>query len=472
MTTSGDEADPGTIESLSALRADLADAKDRLDRAIVDRDALATELRRANRALRALSESNRAIAYLRDEASLQEEVCRVIVEAAGYKMAWIGVAQADEARSVRPVAQAGFEQGYVALANVSWDEASERGRGPMGVAIRSRRPVVVRDVETDPDFAPWRAQAIERGYGSTLTVPFMLEGDDGREIVAVIGIYAPESEAFDSQEVKFLQDLATDLAFGLSRLRLERVRRKQEDELLRRDVLLQQARQLAQLKARFVSSLSHDLRTPLTSLFGYLEFLADGFDDGLTPTQRDLVSKLDRTARRIETLVDDLLDYARLDAGTFELDRAEFDLAAQIQEVLEVLENQAREANVRLVSEPAADPLPILGDSPRLERVLINLVQNAVKFSPTQGEVVVRADRRGPLVRVEVADAGPGVAIEDCARIFTPFVQLEGGRRKGGTGLGLSIAKAIVEAHQGRIGVESEPGRGSTFWFELPVLDA
>jgi len=229
------------------------------------------------------------------------------------------------------------------------------------------------------------------------------------------------------------------------------------------------ARQLNALTSAFINSVSHELRTPLTSIMGYAEFLEDRIEGELSLQQGEFVKQIQRGVRRLKHLVDDLLDAARLDAGTFKLTKQEADLSREVREIVESLRPQVEEAQVRLEVEVADEPLVARFDTQRVEQILINLLFNAIKFTPSGGEIRVRACREGDCLRCEVADTGIGIPPGDIPKLFQRFHQLEGGLRKTeGTGLGLSICKALVDAHGGAIGVESEPGKGSTFWFTLP----
>ena len=171
-------------------------------------------LNRSNRALRALSSCNAVLIHASDEDKLLQKMCRVITETGGYRFAWIGYLEHDEEQTVRPVAHAGFEQGYLDVARVSYAD-TERGRGPGGQAIRRGEPVVVRDVMSDPSFAPWREEAIERGYASVLALPLRNKG----EVFGNLSIFAAETNAFDADEMRLLTELADDLAFGIVGLR-------------------------------------------------------------------------------------------------------------------------------------------------------------------------------------------------------------------------------------------------------------
>src|SRR5262249_11429771 len=154
---------------------------------------------------------NQAVIRAAEEIELLQEVCRIIVETAGYRLCWVGYAGQDEAKTVRPVAQGGYEEGYLKTVNVTWAD-TERGRGPVGLAIRSREPAVFQDVAADPGFAPWRREALKRGYASVIGIPLFV----GDAVLGALAIYASEPDAFDPDEVGLLQALADDLAHGIT----------------------------------------------------------------------------------------------------------------------------------------------------------------------------------------------------------------------------------------------------------------
>ncbi len=198
-------------------------------RDITERKRAETDLRKINRAMRMISLCNQEMVRATDEAALLQTICQIIVEHGGYRMAWVGFAEQDEARSVRPVAKAGFEEGYLDNLNITWADA-ERGRGPTGTVIRTGQPVQTRNILTDPAFAPWRAAAIQRGYGSSIALP--LHG--GGRCFGALMIYAAEPDAFDAEEVKLMGELAGDLAYGIDVLRQQAERERAEAALHRR----------------------------------------------------------------------------------------------------------------------------------------------------------------------------------------------------------------------------------------------
>jgi PAS domain S-box-containing protein len=242
------------------------------------------------------------------------------------------------------------------------------------------------------------------------------------------------------------------------------------EEIAQRTAELRKAQELDNLKSNFVNAVTHELRTPLTSIKGYAEFLEDGIGGELTPEQMGFVRELEVGAQRLERLVDDLLDFARIEAGTFKLKVSDSDLSARIRETACSLDPQARAARLTLAVEVPEEPVTLPMDAERVGQVILNLLSNAIKFTPPGGTITVRTRVEDDSVRCEVADNGIGISSEDVPRLFQRFSQLESGVRSGGgTGLGLSISKTIIEAHGGTIGVRSAVGQGSTFWFSLPL---
>ncbi len=185
-----------------------------MGRDVTERKRSDAEIRRISRANRALSRCNEAVIRATEEAALLQEICEVAVEEAGYRLCWVGRVAHDTDKSVVPVAQAGFENGYLKTLRLTWAD-SERGRGPTGTCIRTRQTVVAKQIATDPGMALWRTEALKRGYASSIAIPLLI--DD--EVFGALMIYASEPDAFGDQEVKLLTELANDLAFGIKTLR-------------------------------------------------------------------------------------------------------------------------------------------------------------------------------------------------------------------------------------------------------------
>jgi signal transduction histidine kinase len=230
----------------------------------------------------------------------------------------------------------------------------------------------------------------------------------------------------------------------------------------------QQLLEIDRLKDEFVSSISHELRTPLTSIAGYVELLQEEEED---LEKRGHLAIVGRNAERLLGLVSDLLFAARLQYGELELERSKVDLRSLVEQCIESARPRALAASVQLDLEVEEVPL-VLGEQAKLAQLLDNLVSNAIKFTPRDGHVGVRLTAHHDVIRIEVSDTGIGIPDRERARLFERFFRAQSAleRQIQGTGLGLYISKAIVDAHDGRIGVDSVPGEGTTFVVELPVV--
>ncbi|MGB7537027.1 MAG: PAS domain S-box protein, partial [Anaerolineales bacterium] len=186
---------------------------------ITERRRKEAELARVNRMLKAISESNQAMMRARNESDFMEEACRIVVESCGHAMVWIGMAQQDEGRTVRPVAYSGFDEGYLDTLHVTWAD-SERGRGPTGTAIRTGKISQCRNMRTDPAFAPWCAEALKRGYASSIALPLLGE----ERAFGAVTIYSRELDSFSDEEVALLAELADDLSYGIQAIRMRGMR--------------------------------------------------------------------------------------------------------------------------------------------------------------------------------------------------------------------------------------------------------
>ena len=213
------------------------------------------ELDRLNRALRTTSFFSQAMAHAATEAALIADVCRGIVEEGRFKMAWVGYAEDDKNKSVRPVAHAGFEQGYLEKADITWAD-TERGRGPTGSAIRLRQPVACRNILNDSAFQPWREEAVKRGYASSLVLPLV---DAGRAFGA-LSVYAVEPDAFDAVEVRLLAELANDLAFAIRAHRTRNEHQRMEESLRRSEAELKEAQRIAHVGSWWLDLATNEVR--------------------------------------------------------------------------------------------------------------------------------------------------------------------------------------------------------------------
>jgi signal transduction histidine kinase len=224
-------------------------------------------------------------------------------------------------------------------------------------------------------------------------------------------------------------------------------------------------REMEKARRDLVAAVSHDLRTPLAATRALIEALADGVAND-PQTERRYLSSASRELEHLSRLVDDLFELARIDAGVLDLTLEEASLHDMVSDTISSFQPQAEQKGVRLVGEISGDVDPVLANPPRLQRVLHNLVSNALRHTPADGTVTLRAAPEGDVARVEVSDTGGGIAAEDLPRVFERSFRPEEGDTPG-AGLGLAIARGLVEAHGGTMDVDSESGRGSCFRFTL-----
>ncbi len=454
----------GRILGSLAMMSDMSEQKER-----------ESELRRLNRALRVLTECNELLLRAPGETELLRDLCRLLVDVGGYRLAWVAHAEHDEARSVLPLAQAGYERGYLEAVRITWAD-TELGRGPTGTCIRTARPCIARNILTDPAFAPWREEAIRRGYASSIALPLCSDG----EVMGALNLYSAEPDAFDEEEVKLLVQLADDLAYGIAVEHSREERRRAEEERNRAEEALRlhaaelerrvedRTAQLTEINAElesFTYSVSHDLRAPLRAMQGFAQALLEDYGNGLDETAREYSSRIVAASERMDELIRDLLAYSRL--GREELRLKPVSLASTVTEVMDHLDPELRAKSAQVAVQGS---LPdVLAHRATLGRVVSNLVTNAVKFvgKGVEPKVRVRAEEHRGRVRLWIEDNGIGIARENHARIFGVFERLHGVETFPGAGIGLAIVRKGMERMGGDAGVESEPGKGSRFWIEL-----
>jgi len=222
-------------------------------------------------------------------------------------------------------------------------------------------------------------------------------------------------------------------------------------------------------KSEFLANMSHELRTPLNAIIGFSQVLQEQIFGDVNEKQREYLEDILSSGNHLLSLINDVLDLSKVEAGQMELVPAPFSLRETLERGVVMVRERASRNGIDLTLEQAPDVDVVRGDERRVRQVVFNLLSNAVKFTPGGGNVVVGARRVGNEVEVSVKDTGPGIARVDHERVFHEFQQTELGERHEGTGLGLALSKRLVELHGGRIWLESELGHGSRFVFTLPV---
>jgi signal transduction histidine kinase len=318
--------------------------------------------------------------------------------------------------------------------------------------LRTNQTVYRRDMSS-ADY-PEENEFLALGLHCRLATPLL----QGARAIGMLSLVRKERDAFSSDDIELAGLLGRLVASAVQNIRAYESERKTVDEL----------RRLSALRADFVSLVSHELRTPMAAVIGAARTLQQRWRE-LSPDQREsFLELIAGETNRLAELIGDVLDTSRIEAGTFSFRFREVDLAQLVHDA--VATAQLGQDEVRLRAD-VQSPLPeIRGDHDRLRQVLTNLIDNAIKYSPAEGEVEVRAYQENGRVVVDVRDEGPGIAKADQKLIFEKFGRVTGsGATRPGTGLGLFIARSIAEAHGGALEVQSAPEQGATFTLELPL---
>jgi signal transduction histidine kinase len=293
-------------------------------------------------------------------------------------------------------------------------------------------------------------------------------------LVAVTGLSLWHTKLTLSQAADELRE--SNLALRESEAGLEqRVRERTADlEQSQRELAVARDEALAanRHKSAFLANMSHELRTPLNAIIGFSEVLGERIFGELNEKQAEYIGDIHQSGHHLLSLINDILDLSKIEAGRLELQLDAFMLPQTVENALVLMKERAARRQVELVRELAPAVGKVVADERKIKQVLINLLSNAVKFTPAGGRVTVRVDLADPdTLRLEVRDDGIGIKPEDHALIFEEFRQASGNyaQKQEGTGLGLALSKRLVEAHGGHIGVVSALGEGSTFWFTLPL---
>jgi len=229
-------------------------------------------------------------------------------------------------------------------------------------------------------------------------------------------------------------------------------------------------KRLEEIRKDFVANVSHELRTPISSIKGYAETLLDGKVDG-EDNVKEFLSIIYQNSNRLANLIDDLLDLSKIESGKMKMEFEPLEILPIVNRCVSVLEKSAKDKSLSIKLD-IPDELPrVLGDHKRLAQVFLNLLDNAIKYTPEGGSITISAASKEKITQIDISDTGIGISEKDLPRIFERFYRVDKAhsRELGGTGLGLSIVKHIVQAHDGQVWVQSMLGQGSTFSFTIPI---
>lgn len=321
------------------------------------------------------------------------------------------------------------------------------GSGVVGMCAFDLRPVR----HGEPGAAPLAVPGVRGRASSLLAVPLV----QGNQALGVL-VALDKPGGFNGDDQEFLSLFASQVAVQI-----------------RNSQLFEHTKSLDRLKSEFVAVVSHETRTPLTSVKGALELLFDERYFKNNDQQVKLLTIAHANAERMLLLINDILDFSKLESASLPMTIERQSLEPVVRQAAHNLRMLIEERRILLELDLPADLPDALIDPHRIAQVLTNLLSNAIKFSPAGGRIEVSARATGKALRVQVRDHGDGIAAKDVPKLFRKFQQIDSGatRKVGGTGLGLVICKGIVEQHGGQVGVDTEPGKGSAFWFTLPAAE-
>ncbi|HYE93124.1 MAG TPA: GAF domain-containing protein, partial [Terriglobales bacterium] len=330
-----------------------------------------------------------------------------------------------------------------------------------GRAFLERRTIQVPDIlEAAHEFPRGAEMARHAGHRTTLATPLLRP--DGA--LGVLLVRRTEVRPFGDKQVALLRTFADQAVIAIENVRLFA-------ELQERTTQLQVANRH---KDEFLANMSHELRTPLNAIIGFSEVMLERMFGDVNDKQEEYLNDILSSGRHLLSLINDILDLSKIEAGRMELDLADFNLAVAIDNAMTLVHERAARRGLTLTQEVDASVGDFKGDERKIKQVLLNLLSNAIKFTPEGGRVEVRASLKGDVVEIAVKDTGVGIAPEDQETVFEEFRQVgtDLARKHEGTGLGLALSRRFVELHGGNLWLESEVGVGSTFTFALPVRRA
>jgi signal transduction histidine kinase len=414
------------------------------------------ELGRSVEELKALGEVSRAVSSTLDlEVVLQTIVSRASQLAGADGCAIYEYEEGAEEFQVR--ATHNFDASFVEALQAM---PLRKGEGAMGRATEAREPLQIADIGVPGAYeSRVRNVLIEAGYRAVISVPMLLE----EQVIGSLSLVRKAPDQFPAEVVELLKNLATQSALAIQNARLFRE-------------IADKSRQLeatSRHKSEFLANMSHELRTPLNAILGFSEVLAERMFGEVNAKQAEYLQDILSSGRHLLSLINDILDLSKVEAGRLELELGRFHLPTALDNALTLVRERATRHGITLTQTVDAGVGDLVADERKIKQILLNLLSNAVKFTPEGGRVGLTATATDRVVTIAVSDTGIGIAPEDQAAIFEEFRQVgrEDARKQEGTGLGLTLAKKFVELHGGRIWVASHVGQGSTFSFTLPAAE-
>jgi len=331
-----------------------------------------------------------------------------------------------------------------------------KGEGALGQMLVTGEPVQIKDIRDEGSYqSRVREKLLRLGFRSLLVVPLTRDN----HLLGGLAVNRKSPGEFDADVIALLKTFATQSALAIQNARLFR-----EIELKGRQLEV-----ASQHKSEFLANMSHELRTPLNAIIGFSEVLSERLFGEMNEKQSEYVRDITESGRHLLSLINEILDLSKIEAGRMELDLAEFDLGTAIGNTLTLVRERAERRGIRLSCAIDDEVTTIHADERKVKQVLLNLLSNALKFTPEGGAIEITTRVADVMVEVSVTDTGVGIAPEDLETVFDEFRQVGSASKKiEGTGLGLAISRKFVELHGGRIRVTSTPGTGSTFAFTLP----
>jgi signal transduction histidine kinase/ActR/RegA family two-component response regulator len=329
--------------------------------------------------------------------------------------------------------------------------------GITGYVIDSRRSLHLPDLRTLPEDSPFEIVAVDEDpTNSYIGVPLMSRD----EVIGVLSVQSRRPDAYSEEDLRLLETVATQASTAIENARAYERLAQTAEEL----------REIDRFKTQFLANMSHELRTPLNSIIGFSRVMLKGIDGPLTELQSADLQSIHSSGQHLLSLINSILDMSKIEAGKMELAIEDIDLQPVFDAVIDTTKALIKDRPVELHIIVPEDLPTVRADAQRVRQVLLNLMSNAAKFTD-EGQITLSAEAGPDTVTISVADTGIGIDPEAQKRLFIPFQQVDGSmtRRAGGTGLGLAISRSFVEMQGGEIWVESEPSRGSTFSFTLPI---